>query len=51
MKSKCKICGKDIENNDRLYHIFDFHVGVFLEFVENKYLAKLLRKAVLRCYE
>lgn len=50
MKSECKICGKQIKDNDMLYHIFDFHIGDFMSFVENKYLAKLIRHAVLRCY-
>lgn len=56
MKSKCKLCGDKIELDEygrdiRMLHIFDYHIGDFLSFVENEYLAKLIRKAVLRCYE
>lgn len=56
MKSNCKICGKEIGLDEygrdvRMIHIFDYHIGDFLAFVENRYLAKLIRKAVLRCYE
>jgi hypothetical protein len=60
---KCKICGKSTEDikseyqlepgagDGRMLHIFDSHIGDFLSFVENEYLAKLIRKSVLRCYE
>jgi hypothetical protein len=49
---RCKICGHYLNYGDNpIYHITDHHIGDFLAFVENEYMAKLFKNAIRRSYD